>query len=132
MHIHMSNGQTCHPRKYMIYTGNTCHPREIHVLHGKYMPSTGNKCHPREIHAIHGKYMPSTGNTCLPREKIVLIQGRRCYMEASKNKMLIQEQNIGMNWSYSLERLPSSHRTNNHIVNVLSYPRDPNNNINVR
>ena len=37
-----------------------------------------------------------------------------------------------MNWSYSLERLPSETMMNSHIVTVLSYPRDPKETINVR
>jgi len=42
------------------------------------------------------------------------------------------EQNIGMNWSYSLERLPSHHNLNNHMIQVISAPRDVNEKISVR
>ena len=38
---------------------------------------------------------------------------------------MFQEQNIGMNWSYSLERLPSPGQLNSHAVLVTSLPRDP-------
>jgi calcium-activated chloride channel regulator 4 len=42
------------------------------------------------------------------------------------------EQNIGMNWTYSLERLPSRNGRNRHTVQVTSAARDPRERISIK
>ena len=46
--------------------------------------------------------------------------------------ILFQAQNIGMNWTYSLERLPAEDNSNQHTVQVVSGPRDDKEEVQVR